>query len=189
MAAVALAVETLTRDLVNIDSTTGREHEVAMWLAGLLRNRGYRVSEQPVADGRFNVFAQLEAAPRVVFSTHFDCVPPFVPSRQERGVIFGRGSCDAKGILAAQVMAVERLRAAQGVLRLRKSYAASRLEAACARALAHESPYYRTVKTILAGGHDLRRDDWGGSAPETVPHSGRFARNAASLFAAPDTVQ
>jgi acetylornithine deacetylase len=112
MAAVALAVETLTRDLVNIDSTTGREHEVATWLAGLLRNRGYRVSEQPVADGRFNVFAQLEAAPRVVFSTHFDCVPPFVPSRQERGVIFGRGSCDAKGILAAQVMAVERLRAA-----------------------------------------------------------------------------
>jgi acetylornithine deacetylase len=112
MAAVALAVETLTRDLVNIDSTTGREHEVATWLAALLRNRGYRVSEQPVTDGRFNVFAQLEAAPRVVFSTHFDCVPPFVPSRQEPGVIFGRGSCDAKGILAAQVMAVERLRAA-----------------------------------------------------------------------------
>jgi acetylornithine deacetylase len=112
MAAVALAVATLTRDLVNIDSTTGREHEVATWLAALLRNRGYRVSEQPVADGRFNVFAQLEAAPRMVFSTHFDCVPPFVPSRQERGVIFGRGSCDAKGILAAQVMAVERLRAA-----------------------------------------------------------------------------
>ena len=82
---------------------------------------------------------------------------------------------------------VERLRAAQGVLRFQKSYGASRLEAACARA--HESPYYRTVKTILAGGHDLRRDDWGGSAPESVPHSGRFARNAASLFAAPDTVQ
>ena len=82
---------------------------------------------------------------------------------------------------------VERLRAAQGVLRFQKSYGASRLEAACARA--HESPYYRTVKTILAGDHDLRRDDWGGSAPESVPHSGRFARNAASLFAAPDTVQ
>lgn len=84
---------------------------------------------------------------------------------------------------------VERLRAAQGVLRLQKSYPPARLEAACARALAHESPYYRTVKTILAGGHDLRSDDWAATAPETVPHSGRFARNAASLFAAPDTVQ
>ena len=84
---------------------------------------------------------------------------------------------------------VERLRAAQGVLRLQKSYPPTRLEAACARALAHESPYYRTVKTILAGGHDLRSDDWAATAPDTMPHSGRFARNAASLFAAPDTVQ
>jgi acetylornithine deacetylase len=101
----------LTRDLVDIDSTTGREHEVATWLAAFLHDRGYRVSEQPIGDGRFNVFAQLEAPPRVVFSTHFDCVPPFVRSRQEGGVIFGRGSCDAKGILASQVVAVERLRA------------------------------------------------------------------------------
>jgi len=105
-------VEGLTRDLVDIDSTTGREREVATWLAAFLRGRGYRVSEQPIGDGRFNVFAQLETAPRVVFSTHFDCVPPFVPSRHEGGVIFGRGSCDAKGILASQVVAVERLRAA-----------------------------------------------------------------------------
>ena len=105
-------VEGLTRDLVDIDSTTGREQEVATWLAAFLRGRGYRVSEQPIGDGRFNVFAQLETAPRVVFSTHFDCVPPFAPSRQDGGVIFGRGSCDAKGILASQVAAVERLRAA-----------------------------------------------------------------------------
>ena len=104
-------VEGLTRTLVDIDSTTGREIEVAAWLSRFLCDRGYRVSEQPVADGRFNVFAQLDAAPQVVFSTHFDCVPPFVRSRQEGGVIFGRGSCDAKGILAAQVTAVERLRA------------------------------------------------------------------------------
>ena len=104
-------VEGLTRALVDIDSTTGREQEVGGWLSAFLRQRGYRVTEQPVADGRFNVFAQLDAPPLVVFSTHFDCVPPFVPSREEGGVVFGRGSCDAKGILAAQVMAVERLRA------------------------------------------------------------------------------
>src|SRR4029078_11746617 len=100
----------LARTLVDIDSTTGREIEVAAWLSRFLHDRGYAVSEHPFADGRFNVFAQLDVAPQVVFSTHFDCVPPFVPSRQEGHVIFGRGSCDAKGILAAQVVAVERLR-------------------------------------------------------------------------------
>jgi acetylornithine deacetylase len=104
-------VEGLTRALVDIDSTTGHEQEIGGWLSAFLRQRGYRVTEQPVADGRFNVFAQLDAPPQVVFSTHFDCVPPFMPSREEGSVVFGRGSCDAKGILAAQVMAVERLRA------------------------------------------------------------------------------
>lgn len=82
---------------------------------------------------------------------------------------------------------VERLRAAQNVLRLTKSYPAARLEAACARALAHESPFYRTVKTILAGGHDL--NDPAPVVTADTPHSGRFARDAASLFAAPVTVQ
>ncbi len=101
----------LTRALVDIDSTTGREAEAGRWLAGRLRDLGYAVAEQPVADGRFNVFARLAAPPRVVFSTHFDCVPPFFPSREENGILFGRGSCDAKGILAAQVAAAERLRA------------------------------------------------------------------------------
>jgi acetylornithine deacetylase len=111
MAAVAPSVETLTRDLVNIDSTTGREQEVAAWLSAFLRDRGYRVTEQPLGNGRFNVFAQLETPPVIVFSTHFDCVPPYVPFKEKNGVLFGRGSCDAKGILAAQVTAVEHLRA------------------------------------------------------------------------------
>jgi len=106
-----LEVEGLTCSLVDIDSTTGREQEVGAWLSRFLRDRGYRVTEQPVADGRFNVFAQLDAPPEVVFSTHFDCVPPFFPCREELGMIFGRGSCDAKGILAAQVVAAERMRA------------------------------------------------------------------------------
>jgi acetylornithine deacetylase len=101
----------LTRALVDIDSTTGREGSAGRWLAGHLRDLGYTVVEQPVSEGRFNVFAHLAAPPRVVFSTHFDCVPPFFPSREENGVVFGRGACDAKGILAAQVAAAERLRA------------------------------------------------------------------------------
>lgn len=102
----------LARGLVDIDSTTGREAEAGAWLARLLQGLGYRVTEQPVAGGRFNVFACLESPPALVFSTHFDCVPPFFPSREEHGLLFGRGACDAKGILAAQVAAAEALRAA-----------------------------------------------------------------------------
>lgn len=100
------------RNLIDIDSTTGQEAEAGAWLARALRERGYNVTEQPAAGDRFNVFAQLDKSPRVVLSTHFDCVPPFFPSREERGLLFGRGACDAKGILAAQLAAAERLRAA-----------------------------------------------------------------------------
>jgi acetylornithine deacetylase len=101
----------LTRALIDIDSTTGREAEAGRWLAGFLGERGYRVTEQPVTADRVNLYASLDAPPEVVFSTHYDCVPPFFPSREERGLVFGRGACDAKGILAAQVAAAERLRA------------------------------------------------------------------------------
>jgi len=78
---------------------------------------------------------------------------------------------------------VERLRAAQNVLRLASNYGSARLEAACARALAHASIHYRTVKTILAGGHDLQPLDPTHRDSQFVygRHS-RFHRNAASLF-------
>ena len=103
-------VVALTRALVDIDSTTGREAATGRLLARVLEARGYQVTRQKVADDRFNVFATLGPTPRVVLSTHYDCVPPFYPSQLEAGVIVGRGACDAKGILAAQVAAAERLR-------------------------------------------------------------------------------
>lgn len=105
VAAVAFA-----RELIDIDSTTGREQAAGEWLAARLAQLGYVVERQPAGDGRFNVLARLDQ-PSVVFSTHFDCVPPFFPSAVRGGSLFGRGSCDAKGILAAQVAAAERLRA------------------------------------------------------------------------------
>lgn len=101
----------LARQLIDIDSTTGKEAEVAAFLARYLRERGYSVLEQPLDGGRSNVIAAI-GEPRLVFSTHFDCVPPFFPSREDQGVLYGRGAADAKGILAAQVAAAERLRAA-----------------------------------------------------------------------------
>ena len=99
------------RALIDIDSTTGREHDVGALIARTLRDFGWHVDEQPLTDGRFNVIARI-GEPRVVLSTHFDCVPPFFPSRIEGTRLYGRGSCDAKGILAAQVAAAERARKA-----------------------------------------------------------------------------
>jgi acetylornithine deacetylase len=105
VAAVAFA-----RELIDIDSTTGKEQRAGEWLAARLAGLGYTVERQPIGDGRFNVFARLDQ-PSVVLSTHFDCVPPFFPSDVRADALFGRGSCDAKGIVAAQVAAAERLRA------------------------------------------------------------------------------
>ena len=98
------------RALINIDSTTGREAEAGAWLARALEEMGYSVVEQPLARGCSNVIAALDA-PEVVFSTHYDCVPPHFSSRVDGGRLYGRGACDAKGILAAQLGAAERLRA------------------------------------------------------------------------------
>jgi acetylornithine deacetylase len=105
----ALGLVGLTRRLVDIDSTTGREGACGRVLADYLRGRGFTVREQPVDADRFNVLATLDA-PRVTLSTHVDCVPPYFPSRIEGTRVYGRGACDAKGILASQVEAVERLR-------------------------------------------------------------------------------
>lgn len=99
------------RGLMDIESTTGTEQACGQKLAADLRALGWRVQEQPVANGRSNILATV-GEPRVTFSTHFDCVPPFFPSRVEGDRLIGRGSCDAKGILAAQVAAAERLRVA-----------------------------------------------------------------------------
>jgi acetylornithine deacetylase len=105
-----LGAVAFARELIDIDSTTGREQSAGEWLAARLDALGYRVERQPVADGRINVYARLDD-PQVVLSTHFDCVPPFFASELRGDRLFGRGSCDAKGILAAQVAAAEQMRA------------------------------------------------------------------------------
>jgi acetylornithine deacetylase len=101
----------LARRLVDIPSVTGDEAGVARWIADELRALGYVVELFDGAPGRPNVFAATAAPPRVVFSTHLDTVPPFIPARVQDGFLYGRGSCDAKGIAAAQIAAAERLRA------------------------------------------------------------------------------
>jgi acetylornithine deacetylase len=101
----------LTRQLIDIPSVTGDELAVGEFLARHLERLGYGVERQEVEANRFNVLATTEAPPRIVFSTHMDTVPPFIPSREDATHIHGRGACDAKGIIAAQLTAAARLRA------------------------------------------------------------------------------
>jgi acetylornithine deacetylase/succinyl-diaminopimelate desuccinylase-like protein len=101
----------LTSQLIDIPSVTGNEAAVGQFLSSFLRKLGYQVEMQEVATERFNVIATTTEKPRIVFSTHMDTVPPFIPSREDDENIYGRGSCDAKGIIAAQIFAAERLRA------------------------------------------------------------------------------
>ena len=98
----------LTRQLVAIPSPTGEEGAVADWLAGALERLGYAVTRQPVTPGRDNLYA-VRDAPEVVFSTHLDCVPPYLPLSEDAEFLHGRGTCDAKGLAAAMVAAAERL--------------------------------------------------------------------------------
>src|ERR1044072_8849015 len=100
----------LTRTLMDIPSVSGEEGEVGRFLASYLEGLGYRVELQEVEPGRANVLARTEARPRVVLSTHMDTVPPFIASSEDDEYIYGRGACDAKGIIAAQLTAADRLR-------------------------------------------------------------------------------
>ena len=102
----------LTRCLVDIESITGNEAAVGDALCRELAVRGFDVRKMPVDGDRFNVLATLPGAanPAVVFSTHMDTVPPFIPSSENDTRISGRGSCDAKGIIAVQIAAADRLR-------------------------------------------------------------------------------
>lgn len=100
----------LTRELIDIPSVTGDELAVGQYLSAHLERLGYRIEKQAIAADRFNVLATTEESPRIVFSTHMDTVPPFIASSEDDEYIYGRGSCDAKGIIAAQIFAAEILR-------------------------------------------------------------------------------
>jgi len=101
-----------TRELVDIESITGNEGAVGDFLHCELARLGFQPEKIPVEGQRCNVFATWpeQSRPAIVFSTHMDTVPPFVPSSEDAARIYGRGSCDAKGIIAAQITAAERLR-------------------------------------------------------------------------------
>jgi len=102
----------LTRRLIDIESITPNESAVGDFLVDELRRRNFDAQKMAVEGARANVLATSPENPRpeVFFSTHMDTVPPFIASSEDDKRIYGRGACDAKGIIAAQIMAAEKLR-------------------------------------------------------------------------------
>jgi acetylornithine deacetylase len=136
------------RELIDIDSTTGIEGAAGVWLAARLRRDGFEVEQQPVEGSRQNIYAHLGQTPTVVLSTHYDCVPPFFRSRIADGRLYGRGACDAKGILAAQVAAAVRLRA-QGERRIALLFVVGEERGSDGAAAANKTP--RGSKYLING--------------------------------------
>jgi acetylornithine deacetylase len=105
----------LTRALVDIESTTGHEKNVGDYLfahlSALATRYSGRAERMPAEVNRDNIFAAW-GEPVVTLSTHMDTVPPFFGSREDGEFIWGRGACDAKGIIAAMIAAAEKLLAA-----------------------------------------------------------------------------
>lgn len=106
----AVDVFRLTRELIDIPSVTGEEFEIGNSLGELLNRLGFHVDLQDIASERSNVIATTAVSPRVVLSTHMDTVPPHILSSEDDEFIYGRGACDAKGIIAAQIAAAQKLR-------------------------------------------------------------------------------
>jgi acetylornithine deacetylase len=98
----------LTKRLISIPSISGDEMAVAEFLAEYLKPVGFEVELQQAADHRPNVYAR-RGNPEVVLSSHTDTVPPYFEFKEDDQFIYGRGACDAKGIIASMVKAAENL--------------------------------------------------------------------------------
>lgn len=97
------------RQLIDIPSTTDSEGAVGDFLDDELSRLGFSTRTQPVAKGRFNLFASAGGRPRVLINSHIDTVPPWFASREDDETLYGRGACDAKGVIAAMIAAGVRL--------------------------------------------------------------------------------
>ena len=104
-------VITLAKELIDIPSVTGEERDVLLRLEELCSGMGMHVRLQMITPQRWNLFADWDDEADIVFCTHVDTVPPYFPSYESEGLLYGRGACDTKGIIAAMLSAVALLKA------------------------------------------------------------------------------
>jgi acetylornithine deacetylase len=169
----------LTRNLIDVPSVTGSEAEVGLFLISYLQSLNYTVEIQQVAEGRANIFATLGAPPRVMLSTHMDTVPPHISSSEDDDQIYGRGACDAKGIIAAQITAAELLRA-EGTIEVGLLFTVDEeADSAGARA-ANNHPLAHSCQYLINGEPTDNKLALGskGSLRVTIKAEGRAAHSA-----------
>ncbi len=140
----------LTRELIDIPSITGNEGAVGEFIATCLGQLGFKVDSQFVEQDRHNVIATTEATPRVVFSTHMDTVPPFLPSAEDAENIYGRGACDAKGIIAAQIFAAQLLRE-KGFKEIGLLFTVDEEQSSAGARVANDHPVAQQVAYLING--------------------------------------
>ena len=106
----------LLTDMIQIDTTVGKEAALAEMLAERFAAAGIECKMMPVDEERVNLMACLPGRSRgnrLLFNAHLDTVPvglgwtkdPFV-AELEMGKLYGRGSSDTKSSLAAMAMAM-----------------------------------------------------------------------------------
>jgi acetylornithine deacetylase len=169
----------LTCELIDIPSVTGEEFQIGAYLGELLSRLGYRVELQEVANDRANVIATTSAAPRVVLSTHMDTVPPHLSAREDDEFIHGRGACDAKGIIAAQIAAAEKLRA-EGVNQIGLLFTVDEEVISAGARIANQHPIASSCRYLINGEPTDNRLAVGakGSLQVTIKTQGRAAHSA-----------
>jgi len=140
----------LTSSLMNIPSVSGEEETVGFYLRDYLEGLGWTVELQAVSENQNNVIAYLNETPRVWLSTHMDTVPPFIAPTEDDEKIYGRGSCDAKGIIAAQIIAAELLRK-EGVEDIGLLYTVEEERSSTGAKVANNHPIARRCEYMING--------------------------------------
>jgi acetylornithine deacetylase len=169
----------LTRQLIDIPSVTGGEAQLAGFLASYLQELGYEVELQAVIGDRVNVIAKTGAAAKVVFSTHLDTVPPHIMSSEDAENIYGRGACDAKGIIAAQIFAAQQLRG-NGLDQIGLLFTVDEEMASAGAVVANEHPLANGCRYLINGEptDNLLASGTKGSLRFTLTTRGRAAHSA-----------
>jgi acetylornithine deacetylase len=169
----------LTRELIDIPSVTGEEFQIGTSIGDLLVRLGYHVQAQDISDERSNIIATTEAPPRIVLSTHMDTVPPFIASSEDEEFIYGRGACDAKGIIAAQIAAAEKLRA-EGVHDIGLLFTVDEEVTSAGAKVANEHPLAASCEYLINGEPTDNQLAVGtkGSLQATISTTGRAAHSA-----------
>jgi len=169
----------LTRELIDIPSVSGDEFQIGTSIGDLLVRLGYHVQAHDISDERSNIIATTERPPRIVLSTHMDTVPPFIQSSEDDEFIYGRGACDAKGIIAAQIAAAEKLRA-EGMKDIGLLFTVDEEVTSSGAKVANDHPLAESCEYLINGEPTDNQLAVGtkGSLQATISTAGRAAHSA-----------